>query len=370
MIFTNKDRLKENLKDISNWEIPETEKTRLKKYIEDYKNGDVTGRMCKDKNLDRVIDFLRPFLQFLNKDITKLKTEDTNKFFIALPTLKNKNGQPYKTGPRILSTAKKYLEHHAIDNKIIKPLKKKLNQDKISKEVLTPEFVEEELVNKSSENWKKYFHEVLFWGGFRISEFLGLRRSDIMLPREKNENFVKIKVRRENTKSDAGERVVVLFGKNCNKIVQEYLLERQAEGMGSEDYVCDKNYDLIKSWLYRLSQKLKVPLHSHLYRHSSATYLSRKIFKGNIIKICDFFGWEYNSPVPKTYIRRKTLIRGEEDEVEQELSKTTIEEFETKIEQMESEKNIQMEQMQKNFEDLNAKMISLMAMKSVEVFGK
>lgn len=346
MIFTNtKTTFEKIINKISKWNLQESELKRLKKYLEDYKNGDVTRKQSTDKNVDREADFLKPFLEFMDKDIKKRTTEDNNKFFIELPNLRNKNNKPYKTTPRILKSAKKYLEYHEVDNKIIKPLTKKLLEKKKSKDIITLDFLENELIKNSNENWKRYFHCVLWWGGLRISEFLGLKPGDILIPNGKSSYFVKIQIRRENTKSDAGERVITLYGKDCNKIVQTYLNERKAEGMTNEDYIFNKSYDCVKSWLYRLSHRVKKPIHAHLYRHSSASYLSRKYFKGNLIKVCDFFGWEYNSPMAKTYIRRKTLV-DVEDEEETEISNTKIEELEGKLEESELKTGFVMEVMQ------------------------
>lgn len=360
--YTYNSRFGEAFKSIDKWKIPETEKKRLKAYIEEYKNGDVTGLATEnpERNLERIIDFLKPVLLYLNKETPKLTEADIKKLSAALLSnqiLSNK-GKPYVASSkrRMFSILKKYLEHHNIHTRVIKPLKKKMIVKGNSKEVLT-ESEMEDLCKRAAENYQRYTHQVLFWGGLRASEFLGLKESDVQLP-EREANFVKIRVRRENTKSDAGERVVTLFGVNCIKAVRDFILERRAEGMTKNDLIMNKPYDALKSWLYRLGEKIGKPLHFHLYRHSAATLISRKIFKGDLIKTCDFFGWEYNSPVPRTYIRRKTLPDSEEEEDETDalMSKTNLEQIEKKLEAVENSKNIEIENLRKQLDKMYKKM--------------
>jgi len=355
MTFTHQSRFKQTFESIDTWEIPEPEKKRLKKYIEEYMSGDVTGLVTEnpERNLERIIEYLRPALTYLNKDIKKLNEKDIKKFYTALlrDEIKSFRNVAYVTTSkkRIFSTLKKYLEHHDIKTIIIKPLKKRIKIVKTSKEVITEEDLDK-LCNLASENWQRYAHQVLFWGGLRASEFLGLIEKDISLPENNNSNFIKIKIRRENTKSDAGERVITLYGKDCLRSVKDYLQERKTQGLKPNELIFNKHYDAVKSWLYRLSFKLKKPLHCHLYRHSSASLLcpSPKYFGGNMIKACNHFGWEYNSPVVKTYIRRKNLI--EEDEIDKQVTEITLEGMEQKLKDVELAKNIQIEELTNKLE--------------------
>jgi len=364
MTFTHQNRFKQTLEGINKWEIPEVEKERLKTYIEEYMSGDVTGLVTEapERNLERVIEFLRPALTYINKDIKKLTEEDIKKFYTAL--LRDKilsfKGVPYVTTSkkRIYSTLKKYLEYHDIKTIILKPLKKRIKIVKTSKDILTEEDLDK-LCIMASENWQRYAHQVLFWGGLRASEFLGLIEKDITLPEQNKSNFVKIKIRRENTKSDAGERVVSLWGKDCIKAVTDYLNERKAQGLKPNELIFNKKYDAVKSWLYRLSFKLNKPIHCHLYRHSSASLLcpSAKYFNGNLIKACNHFGWEYNSPVVKTYIRRKGLV--EEDDIDKQVSDITLESVQDKLRDVELSKNMEIDKLMK-MDELNRAVMGVM----------
>jgi len=352
MTYTHQNRFKQTFESIDNWNIPKIEKIRLKAYIQEYLSGDVTGLVTEspERNLERVIYFLKTSLTYLNKDIKEITEADIKKFYTAL--LKNEilniKEKPFVTTSkrRIYTTLKKYLEHHDISIKIIKVLKKRIKIVKNSKEILTEEDLEK-LMNLSSENWQRYVHQVLFWGGLRVSEFIGLTKKDITLPGENKSNFIKIKVRRENTKSDAGERIVTLYGKDCIKVVKAYLDERKEQGLKDNELIFNKKYDAIKSWLNRLSyNQFNRPLHCHLYRHSCASLLipSKKYIGGDFVKACNFFGWEYNSPMPKTYIRRTSLT--EENDLDQQISEATLENVGEKLREVELAKNIQIEKLE------------------------
>jgi len=361
MTFTHQNRFKQTFESIDNWNLVELEKKRLKAYIEEYMSGDVTGLVTEspERNLERVIHYLKPALVYLNKDIKKITESDIKKFYTALlrDEILNAKGQPFVTTSkkRMFSTLKKYLEHHDIKTIVIKTLKKRIKIVKNSKDIITEEDLDN-LCNLASENWQRYVHQVLYWGGFRASEFLGLTEKDLTLPENNKSNFIKIRVRRENTKSDAGERIVTLYGKDCIKAVKDYLNERKKQGLKPNELIFNKKYDAIKSWLYRLSFRMKKPLHCHLYRHSSASLLcpSPKYFNGNMIKACNHFGWEYNSPVVKTYIRRKNLI--EEDETDKQVTEITLESMEKELTEVKLSKNIEIEKIKEDNNKLKTEM--------------
>jgi len=60
-----------------------------------------------------------------------------------------------------------------------------------------------------------------------------------------------------------------------------------------------------------------------------------------MIKACNHFGWEYNSPVVRTYIRRKNLI--EEDETDKRVTEISLESMEKKLTEMKLAKDIEVE---------------------------
>ena len=143
MTFTHPSRFKQTFESIDNWNIPKSEKKRLKVYIEEYRSGDVTGIATEspERNLARVIHYLRPALVFLKKDIKKLTESDIKKFYTALlrDEILSKKGQPFVTTSkkRVYTTLKKYLEFYDIKTIVIKPLKKRIKIVKNSKDILS-----------------------------------------------------------------------------------------------------------------------------------------------------------------------------------------------------------------------------------------
>lgn len=347
MIVTSKTRFEKVFKSIDSWRIPDTEKARLKNYIEKYRNGDVTNEVTErpEKNLEFILEALKPLLQTLNKDIEKLNEKDTNNLFSAvmqnkIMTVRNK---VYKIGvsKRFLSVLRKYLEYHNIPNEIIRPLKKKIKYEKKSKDVITHEELENDLCKSTTALWQYYLHQTLFYGGLRASEFLGIQFRDITLP-NKDSNYVKIKIRRENTKNNNGERTITLYGENCFNAVKSFIDERKLQGIKPNDLVMNKSYEAIKSWMVRLSESKQRPIHFHLYRHSSATYLFNKIFYNNYKAFCDFFGWSYSSPTPQIYARR-----GGTNALDVEVSTKTIEEYKQEIETIQAKKDLEIEDLKR-----------------------
>ena len=60
-----------------------------------------------------------------------------------------------------------------------------------------------------------------------------------------------------------------------------------------------------------------------------------------MIKACNHFGWEYNSPVVKTYIRRRNST--EEDEIDKKVTGTTLESMDEKLKELELSKDLEIE---------------------------
>ena len=228
------------LKSIEKWNIPSSEKKRLKNYINDYRVGEVTGRvnLNPEANLERVIHSLKPFLINLNKDIKKLTVNDTKALSAALVLneIKNAQGNEYKTKTRMFSILRTYLKYHDINNKVIKVLNKKVAQPRNSKRVISEDELENELCKiYASEPWQYFFYQVMFWGGLRRGELLGLEARDIKLPEKGVSNFVKIYIRREIAKNDDSERQGTLYGPNCALAVRNYMKQRRADGIQNSE---------------------------------------------------------------------------------------------------------------------------------------
>ena len=351
MIFTSKEKYKQTFDSIDQWKIPETEKARLKIYIESYRSGDVTNQTTAkpEKNLERVLEFLKTPLLYFNKDIMSLTEQDTKNLFNGLMNDKivSLKGKPIvmSSKKRICRTVATYFSYHNVSNEVIKPLLKKIKIIKETKDVITKEEFENDIIKSASRLWQHYLFLVLFWGGLRASEFLGLLLQDITI--DEKSGYVKIYVRRENTKNDESERTVTLYGSDCAAVVKAYLEERKREGLTSHDFVFNVSYQAVKSWLNRLSIKKKRPLHFHLFRHSAATHLHKTVFKNNWRAFCDFFGWSYTSQTPARYSKR-----GGDSTIDVEVESTTIQEYKDEIYKKVASKDMEIEQNKKRIAEL------------------
>jgi site-specific recombinase XerD len=347
---------------IDKWKIPITEKTRLKKYIKEYRRGQVTGKIREnpESNLAHTLQQLKICLEYFNKDIKKLTKKDTDDFSSDLFTgeIKKSDGKKYGSGKRILVTFKTYLKHYNIKNDIIKKLKKDIEEPMNEKEVLKKDYVEDVLCKlHSTRPWHIYVYLTLFWGGLRRMELIGLRIKDIKLPKG-DENFVKIKIRREITKNNQGVRVVTLYGANCFNAVKNYINYRKSMGVKDDEQLLEISEEGLKSFFVRLRDKLNIHIHAHLFRHSSATFICKTIFKRDLFKCCDFFGWAYNSPQVNRYIRRKqaeNIGDVEEDETDGQITQTTLQEIRKEVGDIETIKNIEIEELKNQMAEITGK---------------
>jgi hypothetical protein len=177
----------------------------------------------------------------------------------------------------------------------------------------TPDFLREHeierLYRKSRTAEQRYVVAVLFDAGARAEEFLNIRFEDVHLP-EGKENFVKITLKEEYSKTKG--RTISLFWRCSLEAVREFLNERIAQGIKSQDPVCLNTYGGVRMFLKRLgNQVLKRSVHPHLFRHSSATFYATKL---NRQELCYRYGWRFSSDMPDIYISRAGMENRELDE--------------------------------------------------------
>ena len=98
-------------------------------------------------------------------------------------------------------------------------------------------------------------------------------------------------------------------------------------------------------------------LHYHLFRHSSATYLSTKL---NRQELCYRYGWRFSSNMPDIYISHAGMESKQLDEKFTQTELGTLKEDFAKMEQavrIEKERSRQLEEsmhlMQQNFEAMS-----------------
>ena len=308
------------------------------------------------------------------KPVSKITLKEMEAFERALTSNKI---QSYKKKPYELSTKADirrlltiYLKWKLGDNEKFRRLTDWLDTREVKK---TPDYLSEndiELLYKNCKNSEERFLiAVLFDSGARAEEFHNIRYEDIQLPGN-NESFPKITIKEEYSKTLM--RTIGLFWKYSLEAVRDYLKEREAEGIKSNDPVFINSYDNTRQFLIRLGQKvLGKSIHYHLFRHSSATYYASKL---NRQQICYRYGWRFSSNMPDVYISRSGMENKELDEkfaateletirIENEKLKAELgmakAEFEKKMSEMEKgqQENTQnMEKKIKGLESLSGKL--------------
>lgn len=365
--------VKKVLKDMGKWNFPDVEKKHIYKFVDEFRAGRITGRIGKDieGSIESVLYQLKLPMEYWNKNLDGLTEEDAKDFFDALMSNKLKK----KVRKNVIVKGKKVLMAVDLGNyemsgkkKFIKALllylkfrfdsepEKLARFNKIFKIIITsvelePESLSEaeyeQLYEASGELWQKFFHEVNVWGGMRAGEFHSLIESDFILPDlAKNENFVRVQIRNSTSKTKG--RIVTLYGKNCYKVVKAYLDKRKLEGLKHNEPVFEKSYNATKIWLRRFGKKvLKKELHHHLYRSTSATWITDKKIISEKTRLCLFFGWKFSSPMPDVYINRSKI---EMDEPDIRVKNTELEELRSKLEGENQKKTIELENLNKKFD--------------------
>jgi len=354
-VLTHKRYAENKIKDVDNWKIDDSDKKDVKQFIEDYKSGEITGRIGTniEATVERVLQLLRISLESLSKNkkntigkFTKKNEEDIKKFKEAIlkDKLKNKYKKPFaiKGKKMLFITLRQYLKWKLepdVAAVLIKPLNIRIESKKPEPKFLTISEIDK-LYKNCKNNKQRFIIAVLFGSGTRAEEFLNTRYSDYVLP-DKNETFVKLRIREGFSKT--GGRTISLYYDKCLEAVRDYLKERQNEGIEPDEPVLKDNYENMLAWLSNFGNKtLKKRVHFHLFRSSCATWLANRF---NRQQMCYYFAWKFNSSMPDTYISRKGLIM---EDVDDKFERTELEELKTKLEKENQEKNFDIEELKKD----------------------
>jgi hypothetical protein len=184
---------------------------------------------------------------------------------------------------------------------------------------------------------------VLFDAGARATEFHNIRAEDIELPRG-NQNHVRIALKQEYSKTKG--RTISLYWKHSLEAVREFLDQRTAEGMRSDEPVFKDSYAAGRLFLARLGRRvLGRRVHYHLFRHSSATYYADKL---NRQQLCIRYGWTFSSNMPDVYIARSGV---DMEELDKKFTGTEVESLRhslTRVEQASQLKDDRIQQLEQN----------------------
>ena len=183
---------------------------------------------------------------------------------------------------------------------------------------------------------------MLFDAGARAAEFHNIRYEDIYLPQD-DRGYVKIALKEEYSKTKG--RTISLFWKNSKEAVEDYLKEREREGIKTKEAVYNSSYAASTSFLHRLGKKvLGRSIHYHLFRHSSATYYADKM---NRQQLCIRYGWAFSSDMPDVYISRAGVDSIELDQKFSNAESVSVKDLLARTEQREKLKDDRIEQLEK-----------------------
>jgi integrase len=376
-VYTNKCNYFEVLKDSESWSIDSKEKEHLKDFVNEYANGRVTGRIGKNIH-GSIVDCLYKIklpLEFFKSNVEDITEEQMKGFFDCLMQDRIKRkvrkrvggelkfieiGNYTKKGKdKFLKAFRLYLKYRLEDNpekliKFSKILSVIITHSEVEPESLS-ELEFEKLYNMTSNLSDRYYLLVNVWGGFRASEFHGVTINDVTLPNlEAEEEFVKIWIKHENSKTKG--RMITLYGKDCLKIVSEYVEERKKQGVRHNELIYEKTHNSRKLWLRRLGKKLNlsIALHPHLFRSTCATWLVDKGILKDYSDLCIFFGWYFGSPTPSKYLNRAGIKLKTIDE---KVKKSKIDDVERLLEVEQEKSRIKEIKVNKEIDELKQTVI-------------
>lgn len=337
-ILTHKRYAKECKEKIDIWKTSQENKSLFKKFLDDYENGDVTGRVGSNiaTTIERQTQFLRPCLEWINQK--KFTLDNIKKFKSDLlgDKIEKASGGAYSLRVKkdMLSSFARFLDYTLKDDSPSKPLKIKIDMKKADIKFLSMEEINN--LYKHCKNAKeRYFIAMLFGSGTRAEEFQNIRFSDITMPKP-GEEYVKLRIRNEYSKTEG--RTISLYYNHTLEAVRDYLEERK--GLDPEEPVFETAYDSMRVWINRFGKKvLKKIIGYHLFRHSCATWLANKM---NRQQLCIYFGWKFSSPMPDVYIKRKGVGM---EIVTEKFKATEFEELKRKMKKESFDKDMKLEEL-------------------------
>lgn len=173
------------------------------------------------------------------------------------------------------------------------------NKKKLPEELITIQEVEK-MIKAADHPRDKALISLLYEGGFRIEELLTLCIKNVAF----DEFGAKIMIRKGKT----GMRLVriVSSAPSLTTWIENHPFGDDPEaplwiGIGTRNKNKVMCYDNARSLVKKIARNanIKKRIHPHLFRHSRATYLSKKKFSHE--QMCQYFGWIEGSKMPSHY---------------------------------------------------------------------
>jgi integrase len=344
--------LKPRLDRLASWPVPREEQAALRRFIGDLALGKVNrGHPVSEGRCLKYLDSLKVAFVFWKKSALRLAVADVERFEKALNSgmLKSRRGGVYSPATRadLRKLLRVYLRWR-LGREKAEPLVGWLDTRDVFK---TPDFLRESEVERLYRGCKsareRFLVAVLFDAGARATEFHNIRAEDIELPRS-SQNHVRVALKQEYSKTKG--RTISLYWKHSLEAVREFLDQRSAEGMRSDEPVFKDTYAAGRLFLARLGRRvLGRRVHYHLFRHSSATYYADKL---NRQQLCIRYGWTFSSNMPDVYIARSGV---DMEELDKKFTGTEVESLRhslTRVEQASQLKDERIQQLEQNLATL------------------
>jgi len=251
------------------------------------------------------------FRHLIQKPIMDVTEQDLKRMVVALSKneLVGLSGKPL--GGWTKSDVKKHIKklyrilytNGEYDPPLTRWLKTVIPKDEKAeqKEIIT----KEEALKLAGEFKKPQFKLLIliaFDSGFRIEELLSMKRADLEWKSTQGaESCFWVRCRASKTITRCID--IGLFTEQIKELLDTPHYTEQK----THDDLFQLSYDSFRQHLKRRGQKLlgKV-ITPHTFRHSSAT-LYASLLEGNLIALCDRYGWTYDSTQPRIYIRRSGI---------------------------------------------------------------
>jgi integrase len=217
------------LESIADWNVPESEKVKLKTFLEQLGLGRINkGRKISESRQCKYLDVLRAPLEFFAKPAAEVTLQDIEAFELALSRgeVHTRLGKEYSNATKVdIRRALKIYLRWSLGRQVANELVDWLDTRNVRK---TPDFLKEVEVERLYKSCKsareRFLIAMLFDSGARATEFHNIRYGDIQFPREAN-GYVKITLKEEYSKTKG--RTISLFWKYSLEAVQDYMQERQ-----------------------------------------------------------------------------------------------------------------------------------------------
>lgn len=172
---------------------------------------------------------------------------------------------------------------------------------------LPKDIIKPEEVMKLANEYTKIEHRLvtllLFDSGFRINEMLSVRKEDIVW-REDGENSC-YWIRCRESKTIAREVPIPLFTEEINSFLNSTYFRSKDQN----SLLFDVSHRYYCASLGKYSEKLfSKHITPHALRHSSATYYAKE-YEGNMLLLCQRYGWTLNSNQAQTYVRNSGTMQ-------------------------------------------------------------